>query len=145
MLWLVDQNTTLAESFHTIKHERVTGVGVINEEGELIGNVSASDIKVCIASGRSLTDILVMKLDQFLQLKGSLMVGVDKRLSHPLPITVTPDDTMDQVLDKLTTYKIHRLWIVDSSDAMEDASARSPSPSVHALYLQRPLQSLLNG
>lgn len=126
MLWLVEQETSLAEAFRTIKRERVTGVGVVNAAGELVGNVSASDIKVCVASGRALIDLLTMSLERFLQLKGSLMVDIDQPLSHRHSITATPDDTMDQVLDKLITHRIHRLWIVDSARDEEPGTA-SPS------------------
>lgn len=127
MLWLVEQETSLAEAFRTIKRERVTGVGVVNAVGELMGNVSASDIKVCVASGRALIDLLTMSLERFLQLKGSLMVDIDQPLSHRHSITATPDDTMDQVLDKLITHRIHRLWIVDSARDEEESGTASPS------------------
>lgn len=126
MLWLADQQTTLAEAFRTIKRERVTGVGVINGAGELIGNVSASDIKVCVASGRALIDLLSTTLERFLQLKGTLMVDIDRPLSHRHPITATPDDTMEQILDKLITHRIHRLWVVESTDSEELADSVSP-------------------
>lgn len=137
MLWLVEQETSLAEAFRTIKRERVTGVGVVNAAGELMGNVSASDIKVCVASGRALIDLLTMSLERFLQLKGSLMVDIDQPLSHRHSITATPDDTMDQVLDKLITHRIHRLWIVDSARDEEESGTASPSDQSESMNRKR--------
>jgi CBS domain-containing protein len=125
MLWLVEKETALAEAFHTIKRQRVTGVGVVNEAGELMGNVSASDIKVGVASGKQLLDMLTMSLEQFLTLKGSLMIDIDRPLSHRQPITATPEDTMEQVLEKLITHRIHRLWIVESDGEGSDADISS--------------------
>jgi CBS domain-containing protein len=127
MLWLVEKETALAEAFHTIKRQRVTGVGVVNEAGELMGNVSASDIKVGVASGKQLLDMLTMSLEQFLTLKGSLMIDIDRPLSHRQPITATPEDTMEQVLEKLITHRIHRLWIVESDGEGDDADVSSPA------------------
>ncbi len=80
-----------------------------------------------MASGRALIDLLTMSLERFLQLKGSLMVDIDQPLSHRHSITATPDDTMDQVLDKLITHRIHRLWIVDSARDEEESGTASPS------------------
>lgn len=127
MLWLARQHSTLADAFRTIKRERVTGVAVVNEKGELIGNVSASDIKVIVSSGRSLLDLLAMSMDEFLRLKASIMVDLRHPLSRRVPITATADYTMDQVLDNLSEHRIHRLWIVAPKSTAEPEDSGSSS------------------
>ncbi len=120
MLGLIGQNETLIEAFRTIKRERVTGIGVVNERGELIGNVSASDIKVCFTCGKELVDVLEMKIEQFLALKSTLMIDVNRRISLPKPVTVTEEATVEEVLGKLIQHGIHRLWVVGSSRGKQE-------------------------
>ncbi len=110
-LCLIESDKTLLDAFQMINDKRVSGLGVINEEGELIGNVSASDIKIVSATSQELMSLLGMKLDKFLDLKGNLMLGLGVKASLPHPITVTEEDTMGNILQTLNENKIHRVWV----------------------------------
>jgi len=53
MLSVVGLQTTLAKAFRMIKSEQVSSVAMVDADDELVGNISTSNIKVCIASGQS--------------------------------------------------------------------------------------------
>lgn len=42
----VNENIPTIQSFRTIAENNVTAVAVVNNEGKLVGNLSASDLKV---------------------------------------------------------------------------------------------------
>jgi CBS domain-containing protein len=62
----------------------------VSESGELVGNVSATDVRVAAATGwQELTALLAKPLRDFLKFKASLMLTINERASHPRPITGT--------------------------------------------------------
>lgn len=112
-LVLIDENHTFIAALRKIVEKRVNGLGVVNATGELVGNVSATDVRVVAATGwQELTALLAKPLTDFLKFKASLMLNINERASHPHPITVTPEDTLESALKKLATNHIHRLWVV---------------------------------
>lgn len=65
----VSEESNLLEAFKTIMRSGVTGVGVVNKKGELIGCVSAADLKVSNSDINPLTNVVrqVLQLDRILQ------------------------------------------------------------------------------
>ncbi len=75
------------------------------------GTISASDIKL-ITADRGI-DLLNMRLEQFLAHKASIAARGNIKISPHLPVYVTENDTLETILNKLITEKIHRVWVVD--------------------------------
>jgi len=110
-LILIQQDKTLLDAFRLLKERRVSGLGVTNQANELVGNVSASDVKVMAASALDLVRLLAMRLDKIIELKRTLMLTLTERVAPPRPITVTEEDTLESVVEKLVTNHIHRVWV----------------------------------
>ncbi|KAJ3021452.1 hypothetical protein HKX48_008458 [Thoreauomyces humboldtii] len=92
---------------------RTKGVGalpVVDDQGRIVANISASDIRGLGKTG--LADLDVPVLD-FLQKKTRSLVK---------PIVCAPTATLKEVMDLLVKHHIHQLWVV------EDASALKPKP-----------------
>jgi len=85
-------------------------VAVVDDDGSLIGNFSASDLK-----GKGVTDYGEGS-DPF----GSLIMPVFQFLKHggmsTFPVgTVKPTTAFSLVLLKLIAMRVHRLWVVDEN------------------------------
>jgi CBS domain-containing protein len=112
-LVLAHEDFDLLYAFQLIKREEVSAIGVINDEGQLLGNVSASDVRL-LTSTEQLIEMLTMKLSSFLEFKAKLQVSPNTPYSHSSVLSISPDDTLYTALEKLNTNRVHRLWIVKS-------------------------------
>lgn len=92
-------------AFRLIHERGVSAVGVVNAEGRLVGNVSASDLKAIGYDGKLLARLFV-PVSEFVKETRPEGVGA---------ITVAPRTSFGQVLDKLVSNHIHRVYVVDES------------------------------
>jgi CBS domain-containing protein len=123
-LVLVKETETALDAFLKIVERKVNGLGVISTTGELIGNISATDLRVVAATGwQDMLTMLSKQLNEFLSFKGSLMINLTDRASHPHPITVTPDETVESALEKLALNHIHRVWVIQGRTTGTGAAA----------------------
>jgi CBS domain-containing protein len=95
----------------------VNAVAVVDDQGKLIANLSASDL-----GGLSTKTIHTLSLPplQFLELAHSrnfvelsLTSSSDKKPA--VPVTCSPETHLTEVVEKLIGAKIHRVWVVDSA------------------------------
>jgi len=112
-LVLVNESEPTLSAFDKIVVNGINGIGVISADGKLVGNVSATDLRIAAATGwQKMMELLNQPLHNFLQFKGTLVIYPYDKASHPKPITVTPDDTLEAALEKLESCHIHRVWVV---------------------------------
>eukprot|EP01132_Coremiostelium_polycephalum_P012289 gene12289-15025_t len=91
------EHEEVIDAFRLIKIVGVGGVAVIQENGTLVGNISARDIKKLGKNG-----------EQFHRLFSPVKEFVDTD-----PIVCTEEDTLEDVIELLVTKNIHRVYIVD--------------------------------
>jgi len=93
----------LMEAFTEIKSKGVTGIGVFDQLGRLIGNISASDLKV-IGWDKNLSGFskLGMSIKEFFDLHQREL------------IRVSPKTTLKTVLKQLVSTHAHRTYVTDS-------------------------------
>jgi len=112
-LVLVYESEPTLSAFDKIVANGINGIGVTSADGKLVGNVSATDLRIAAATGwQKMMELLDQPLRSFLQFKGTLVIYPYDKASHPKPITVTPDQTLEAALGKLESYHIHRVWVV---------------------------------
>jgi len=106
-LELVNENILTIEALKKMKDKAVSALGIINDQGVLTGNFSASDLKgAVITEAKTSTEAfgnLLLPLKTFMSRTG---------MAKP-PITCTISTTVCMVLIQLTVSKVHRIWIVD--------------------------------
>jgi len=100
----------LLDSFLKIYNYNISCVGVIDEEGKLIGNISITDFKD-IGFSAGMFQKMFITNSQFLNRK---IEGQDL----PHLIWCYPKTSLRDVLFKLRVNGIHRVYIVDSEDTM---------------------------
>jgi len=82
---------------------------LINVMVKLIGNISASDIKL-IGSEASLMSRLFVSTEEFLK-----YIPEPKDAVVPGPYCVTPTTTFEELLTKMVMLRIHRLYVINHS------------------------------
>jgi len=102
-VFTVKEDESAIDAFRRIYDSAVSAVGVVNEEGKLVGNVSASDLKAIGYDGKLLSRLFV-PVREFIK---------ETRPDGISAISVTSRATFSQVLDKLITNHIHRVYVVD--------------------------------
>jgi len=98
----VVKQTTVMEAFTDLKKYKIYGLAVVDDDGQLIGNISVSDLQYSIEE----------QLDNF---AGTAEDFIKKEL-HQKPITCKPTDTLVEVIDLLAQAKLHRVYVVDSQN-----------------------------
>jgi 5'-AMP-activated protein kinase regulatory gamma subunit len=91
------------DAFKLIHEKGVSAVGVVNEEGVLVGNISVSDLKSIGYDGR-LFARLFTSVPDFIN---------DTQPKGMRVITVTPETTFGNTVGKLCDNNIHRVYVVD--------------------------------
>eukprot|EP00026_Physarum_polycephalum_P011093 Phypoly_transcript_11290.p1 GENE.Phypoly_transcript_11290~~Phypoly_transcript_11290.p1 ORF type:complete len:304 (+),score=42.82 Phypoly_transcript_11290:241-1152(+) len=95
--------------FKMLGRDRLGAVAVIDIDGNLIGNLSASDLRGVAVE--YLIKTILRPAKQFLQ----LVRGLDD--AHP--VTAKMNDSLGSVVDKMVEHKLHRVWIVNDQNKLD--------------------------
>ncbi|KAJ1955404.1 hypothetical protein IWQ62_005540 [Dispira parvispora] len=94
------QDPTL-HALRYMDHNDRTAAAVLDHEGRLVGNISASDLRGLRDTNLGLLQDPVMQfLDRI-------------RPQRPSPVVTTRDGTLGYVIEQVCNHKIHRVWVVD--------------------------------
>jgi CBS domain-containing protein len=104
-VYTVHENTRSLEAFNLIIEKKISGVGIVNDEGNLVGNISASDLKD-IGYNYMLFGKLFISVSEFMKQK---LAGNQL----PSPLVVYPKTTMKEVLDMFVANRVHRLYVCE--------------------------------
>jgi len=96
------------DAFQQIHDKKVSAVGVVDDEGCLVGNISASDLKT-ICSDASEISRLFLPADKFLEL------NTPGARFGPASFSLGTGNTFEDVLKALLLTQAHRLYVVDGS------------------------------
>ncbi|PRP73126.1 hypothetical protein PROFUN_03440 [Planoprotostelium fungivorum] len=102
-------DTPALEAFRLMLEKKISGLAVINrEEGTLFSNLSARDIK--LIAGEALFTKLFKTVKEFIQDVRS----TSNEAYFPI-VYVSPDAKIRDVMVKLVSTRMHRLYVVDES------------------------------
>ena len=81
------------------------GVPIVNLKGEVVGSLSASDMR-----GVTLDNLSSIYLPAF-----EFLEKMGRPLDHPIKVdqvrTLALDETLDSAMEKILKLQIHRLWV----------------------------------
>eukprot|EP00732_Lithocolla_globosa_P001002 Lithocolla_globosa_v1_NODE_418_length_4113_cov_48.143420.p2 type:complete len:375 gc:universal NODE_418_length_4113_cov_48.143420:2860-3984(+) len=117
----ISSSDTALEGFQLARQRGITGVGIVNSVGELIGHLSYRDMRVLGRKGQffQLLQLPVMEYLSYLYPKVASREipegseDVDKRQRI---VTVTLYDTFETALRRLVENNVHQAYIVDETD-----------------------------
>lgn len=104
----IRDDASAASAFELLDSKRLSGIAVVDEDGKLIGNTSARDIKSAVMdAGRTGMDMDI--LSYLSQVRQSQMVKNDRYPS----CHVYEDATVGHVVNLLAKTGYHRVFVVD--------------------------------
>jgi len=92
----------LIEAFSNIVETKFTGLAIIDDQGRLVNNISASDLKG-------------VTKDTFWKLELPIEKILGEREKLP-PLTCKSDDTLADVIQRVADCRVHRIYVVDPSN-----------------------------
>jgi len=92
----------LIEAFSNIVETKFTGIAVIDEQGRLVNNISASDLKG-------------ITRDTFWKLEMPIEKILGEKAKLP-PLTCKPNDTFGDTIKRIADCKVHRIYVVDQQE-----------------------------
>ena len=105
----VSDDASAASAFELLDSKRLSGLAVVDEDGKLIGNTSARDIKNAVMdAGRTGMDMDI--LSYLARVRQSQVVKNDKYPS----CHVHEDATVGHVVNMLSKTGFHRVFVVDN-------------------------------
>jgi len=96
----VIETQPLIKALSTIVETQFTGLAVIDSQGKLVGNVSASDVKG-------------LSLETF----NTLNLPIRDFVKHK-PVCIQKGSTMRDVISKIVEYHVHRVFVVDDANKL---------------------------
>lgn len=106
-LMMINANVEAYLAFRTLFSEQISGLPVVNDAEELVGSISASDVKG--SRGDSLFQDMFLPVSAYLE-KSARLFQKESDV-----ITITATENVSSILDKLYTNHIHRLFVVDEN------------------------------
>jgi len=105
----IKDNDRVLEAFKLFVIHGIEAVAVVSAEtGKIVGNVSATDIRVMKASAEAI-DCLYLTYPDFVQRIAKYNVPV-------APVTVTSTMSLGKVVELLLQHRIHRVYVVDNGE-----------------------------
>jgi len=102
------QSAKAIKAFKLMDEHKVSAVGVVDDRGRLVGNLSASDLK-----GQGIAD-WGQGADPFGTLQMPVMSFLQQGGMTHFPVgSCTSDTTFNFLLLKVMALRVHRLWVVD--------------------------------
>lgn len=114
------KDTPLCDVFKMIASDRVSGVPILDQDGTLVGNISASDIKL-IGTKPANLDVLKKSAGEF--------------MVRRKPVFVHPSTTIQEVVAVVTKERLHRVYVVDASGEYRGVISLVDVLSLLAKYL----------
>jgi len=104
----VTNGTQALQAFKILIRESVSGVAIVDDDNKVIGNISASDLKL-IGYDMELYSKLFGTVADFVKQK-----ELFSNLSA-IPITTAPSSTFKEILELFEKHKVHRIYVVDDT------------------------------
>jgi CBS domain-containing protein len=101
---LIESKTNLLEGLEKMMDSNVSALGMVNDKGELVGNLSSSDLKGLRFSDKDFS-IFEMSITEFLKSYSPLSLE---------PVTVVSSAKFSDLFELIVEKKIHRIWVVDA-------------------------------
>lgn len=96
------------EAFQILYKEKISGVAVVNENGALVGNISASDLKLIQSEFSTTIDLSRLNLPA-----GDFIKLISRPSNKPYPWTVKLSNTLGDLTDLTSETSAHRIYVVD--------------------------------
>jgi len=117
----ISQKEMSYKAFKLMKEKRVSGVAVVDEKENIIGNISVNDMKL-LGYDLHLFEFLSMSVKEYLkevrqkqelQIRNQIYKKFQGENPHFL-VSCNPSDSFGTAIRMLSCFQVHRLYIVDN-------------------------------
>jgi len=122
----IHENKIAVSAFKLMKEHKISAVAIVNDEGVLMGNISANDLKL-VGYDLAYFSYLSRPVREYLQwindvelelspntsIRSQMFLQQQKKDKNLGLVVCTPENTLSFVIKTLNFYHIHRLYIVD--------------------------------
>jgi CBS domain-containing protein len=132
VIW-VEQDTPFAAIAAALKQYRVSAFPVLSPAGQVVGVVSEADLlaKLALESGEGHTSGMVSSILHQQQLRKARATTAGD-LMTTLPVTASPEDTVEHAAWLMHQRKVKHLPVVDASDHLVGIISRADVLSVYS-------------
>jgi len=110
----IDFNCFVIDALARLEEKQISGIAVVNTKGQIIGNISASDLKrMDVKRPLQMCFDVYQSIRVFMNLSDEKDKPSNRKLPTFEPIIVKPDDTLSQVVDIVVSKEVHRVYVVD--------------------------------
>ncbi|XP_043704202.1 SNF1-related protein kinase regulatory subunit gamma-1 isoform X2 [Telopea speciosissima] len=117
----VHGDESVLQAFKLMRVKRVGGIPVVEGNGrKVIGNISIRDVQFLLTAPELYKDHRSITAKNFLTTVRKYLE--EHQEASPLlrgPITCRKDNTLEEVILRLDTHKIHRIYVVDEDEHLE--------------------------
>jgi len=100
----VPQESTSFDSFVTMREKGLSSVGVLNHLGQLIGNLSAADLRMCAKD----LSLLLRSTKDYLK-----MIRKAEGKPDDFIVACSPETTLMKAGEMMAREKVHRIYMID--------------------------------
>jgi len=113
----VDFDMFVIDALRQLVEKEISGIAVVDNEGKIIGNLSASDLKrMSVDQPLQLCYDIYESIKIFMNYSGDQDKPHNDKLPRFDPVLVNADDSLGKVLDTIVTKHIHRVYVADKNN-----------------------------
>jgi len=120
-VYTVNFDVNVIDAFKRIKELKVGGLGILDNTGKIVGNISAFDITR-------------IDLDNFSSLSQKVGAFALKNPRISNVAHVTKSQRLHEVLSLFVSTGVHRIYVVDSNNSMIPSAVITPLLLLHLLW-----------
>jgi len=104
------------EAFHEMFQKNLSCLGIVDENGTMLGNLSVSDLRgLTVDRFSSLSHCVTEFLKISKALSRSFATVLNAQLNDLRTLAVNPGSTFEELLDLITKNRVHRAYVVDEN------------------------------
>jgi len=122
----INEHQMAISAFKLMREKKISAVAVVNDNGELVGNISANDLKL-VGYDLAYFSYLSRPIREYIQwvndveleqtpqtsIRSQVLLHQPKSNKDLVTIACVKEDTFSFVIKALNFYRIHRMYIVD--------------------------------
>jgi CBS-domain-containing membrane protein len=107
----VNLNDKAIDAFKLMLQHDVSGIAVVDDKGKLVDNISNRDLKAIRPDIKAMWRLWTTIAD----LKAHVRAEFSTHPISLVPVTVTEDDLVTTVIEKMALQHVHRVFVVDAA------------------------------
>jgi len=107
----MEHNKFVIDALVKLEESRISGIAIVDDEGKIVGNLSASDLKrMQVKPPIQLCYDVYENLHQFMS-----VIDWTEKVNKFKPVIIQPDETLGTAIAHIVSFNVHRIYITDQN------------------------------